>query len=459
MGFPPCACGGSGTAHHPKASQAAEPCTILYIPELPGFNDFSFRFFIRGDSMSLLDRLSQPQCWESFYEYKLSHACPPSLAKELRGFIDAREYLPVCERISRGDRFPLPKKSVVSKLSSEKKRVVYTYPREENYVLKLLTYLILREYDGVFCPALYSFRPNRGAKDAIRYLSRVRGLREMYSYKLDVSDYFNSVPVERLLPELENALAEDPALFSFLKGLLEEPEVLDGGKRVTERKGIMAGTPVASFYANLYLAGLDRYFYEKKVPYARYSDDIILFAPTREALDGYAAELRGFLAGRGLSVNPKKEERSAPGEMWTFLGFSYRDGVVDVSPVSVTKLKGKMRRKTRALRRWRQRNGLDGEKAARAFIRIFNRKLFDNPAYHELTWTYWFFPVITTADSLRVIDNYAQDCVRVLVSDTHTKKRFDVRYEDMKKMGLRSLVHEYYAFRGREKGADGKNDP
>ena len=67
--------------------------------------------------------------------------------------------------------------------------------------------------------------------------------------------------------------------------------------------------------------------------------------------------------------------------------------------------------------------------------------------------------MITTADSLRVIDNYAQDCVRVLVSDTHTKKRFDVRYEDMKKMGLRSLVHEYYAFRGREKGADGKNDP
>ena len=118
-----------------------------------------------------------------------------------------------------------------------------------------------------------------------------------------------------------------------------------------------------------------------------------------------------------------------------------------------------MRRKTRALRRWRQRNGLDGEKAARAFIRIFNRKLFENPADHELTWTYWFFPVITTADSLRVIDNYAQDCVRVLVSDTHTKKRFDVRYEDMKKMGLRSLVHEYYAFRGREKGADGKNDP
>ena len=406
----------------------------------------------------MIDMLSLPQCWESFYEYKISHACPPSLAKELRGFIDAREYLSVCGRIARGERFPLPKKSVVSKLSSEKKRVVYTYPRAENYVLKLLTYLLLRKYDGVFSPNLYSFRPNRGAKDAIRYLSGVRDIREMDSYKLDVSDYFNSVPVERLLPLLTRTLADDPALLSFLCGLLEEPEVLDRGKRVTERKGIMAGTPVASFYANLYLSELDRCFFEKNVPYARYSDDMILFAPSREELDGHAAYLRDFLAERGLSVNPAKEAYSAPGEMWTFLGFSYRDGVVDVSPVSVAKIKGKMRRKTRALQRWRQRNGLEGEKAALAFIRIFNRKLFENPADHELTWTYWFFPVITTADSLREIDRYAQDCVRYLASGTRTKKRFDVRYEDMKKMGLRSLVHEYYAFRGQD-GEGKKDDP
>ena len=103
-----------------------------------------------------------------------------------------------------------------------------------------------------------------------------------------------------------------------------------------------------------------------------------------------------------------------------------------------------MRRKTRALQRWRQRNELSGEKAALAFIRIFNSKLFECSENSDLTWNKWFFSVINTDTSLRIIDNFAQDCVRYLVSGKRTKSRFNVRYEDIRSLGLRSLVHEYY---------------
>ena len=113
--------------------------------------------------------------------------------------------------------------------------------------------------------------------------------------------------------------------------------------------------------------------------------------------------------------------------------------------MSVDKIKGKMRRKARALTRWQQRRGLGGEKAAKAFIRVFNRKLFEYTDENDMTWTRWFFPVISTAESLREIDRYAEDCIRFIISETHTKARFNVRYEDMKRLGFRSLVHEYYA--------------
>ena len=103
-----------------------------------------------------------------------------------------------------------------------------------------------------------------------------------------------------------------------------------------------------------------------------------------------------------------------------------------------------MRRKTRALQRWRQRNELSGEKAALAFIRIFNSKLFECADNSSLTWNKWFFSVINTDESLRIIDNYAQDCVRFLISGKRTKSRFNVRYEEIRGLGLRSLVHEYY---------------
>lgn len=394
--------------------------------------------------MSLLSKLSQRECWESFYKYKSSLIGGSQLVKELRSFIDSEKYIPVCQKIMNGEAFPLPRKSVISKQDTQKKRVVYTYPKAENMVLKLLTYLLLRKYDGLFSTGLYSFRPNKTAKDAIRQLTRNPHIREMYSYKADISNYFNSVPVARLLPMLKEVLSDDEELYAFLSSLLTEPRVIDGNKVIIEEKGIMAGTPLSAFYADLYLMELDRTFAEKNIPYGRYSDDVILFAETEEKCREYADFLRSFITERGLDINPKKESFCTPDEGWTFLGFSYKSGVIDIAPASVEKMKNKMRRKTRALQRWRQRNELSGEKAALAFIRIFNSKLFECSENSDLTWNKWFFSVINTDTSLRIIDNYAQDCVRYLVSGKRTKSRFNVRYEDIRSLGLRSLVHEYY---------------
>ena len=208
----------------------------------------------------------------------------------------------------------------------------------------------------------------------------------------------------------------------------------------------MAGTPVASFYANLFLKDLDKHFEDIGVMYARYSDDIIVFADTKEEVDTHREYILEFLKEKHLSVNPDKEQFSTPEEGAVFLGFMLRGDTVDIAPASVKKIKQKMRRKARALARWHKRNGVPPEKAALAFIRVFNRKLFENPSDNELTWTYWFFPVINTTRSLHEIDLYAQEQIRFLATETHTKSHYDFRYEDMKKLGYRSLVHAYYDF-------------
>ena len=402
--------------------------------------------------MSLLDELSRAETWEAFYQYKTGLIRPKDETKALRAYIDRRDYLPVCGRIGRGEPFPLPRRAVISKLHSEKKRVVYIYQEPENTLLKLLTWLMLRRYDGFFAPGLYSFRPGRTAKDAIRALLAVPGLRAMYAYKADISNYFNSIDVSRFLPELRQTLSDDPALYGFLSGLLAEPRVLEHGKELTEQKGIMAGTPLSAFYANLYLRALDREFADLKVPYARYSDDIIFFAPTEEEMSAHAARLRAVLSERGLALNPAKESFFTPETGWTFLGFCCRDGAIDIAPATLDKLKAKMRRKTRALARWRDRTGHTGAQAAAAFIRIFNRKLLEAPTGSELSWSSWFFSVITTADSLHEIDRYAQDCLRYLISGKRTKARYNVRYEDLKALGYRSLVHGFYEHHEKETG-------
>ncbi len=397
--------------------------------------------------MTTLEALSLPELWETFYLYKTGLLCSKEEAKRLRDYIDRRAYEPVCQRIRSGAAFPLPRRAVISKMHSDKKRVVYIYPEPENTLLKLLTWLLLRRYDGLFSPGLYSFRPGRTAKDAIRWLLSLPDLQRLYAYKLDISNYFNSIDLARFLPLLRKALAEEPETYRFLSSLLMEPAVLERGKPLIEAKGIMAGTPQSAFYANLFLKDLDQYFYEKRAPYARYSDDIILFAPTEAELRERAETLRHFLREKGLSINPAKEAFFKPEEGWTFLGFQCKDGVIDIAPATLDKLKAKMRRKTRALCRWRDRGGHTGQQAAAAFIRVFNRKLLDAPLDHELSWSHWFFSVINTDVTLRSIDRYAQDCLRVIITGKRTKARYDVRYQELKNLGYRSLVHAYYAHR------------
>jgi hypothetical protein len=261
-----------------------------------------------------------------------------------------------------------------------------------------------------------------------------------------------------LLINLREILSEDFELYTFLESLLTEPYVLDHGKTVTEQKGIMAGTPLSAFYANVYLSDMDASFAERGILYARYSDDIIVFADSHEQTEAYAQEIRAALLTHGLSVNADKEERFTPDSGWVFLGFEYRGGEVDIAPASMIKLKNKMRRKTRALARWRKRNDLPNEKAAKAFIRVFNRKLFESAGDNELTWSLWYFPVITTSQRLGEIDRYAQDCIRYLLTDTRTKARYNARYEDLKAIGYRSLVHEYYVFREEKAHKNNKNN-
>lgn len=398
---------------------------------------------------SLLDLLSSAECWEKYYKYKTSLACPKQFAAELREFIDNKAYLTVCKNIFEGKPFPLPRREEISKQSTSKKRVIYIYPRCENIVLKLLTYLMLRKYDGCFSDGLWSFRPERSAQRAIARLSSVNGIKEMYSYKADISNYFNSVDVSRLLPKLESIIGEDRLLFGFLRSLLTETRVIKDGKEFSEQKGIMAGTPTAAFFANVYLREIDRHFADEGIPYARYSDDIILFGRSREETEAHAEYVRSRLIGEGLALNPEKERFSAPDEGWVFLGLFYHRGIIDIAPASVEKLKGKMRRKSRALMRWQARKGAGGEQAAKAFIKVFERKLFESPSDNDLSWTMWYFPTINTADSLQVIDRYAQECLRWMISGKRTKSRFNVRYEQLRQLGLRSLVNEYYSHRKR----------
>lgn len=382
--------------------------------------------------------------WQRFLNYKLDGGhLRKSEVEDITAYVENKEYLPLVDTYMKGGEFSLPTAAVINKQRSNKKRTVFIYPREENYFLKFIAYALGR-YDGIFCSNLCSFRRGITVKTAIRSLTRTKGIGSAYSYKVDISDYFNSVDVDILLPILEKALSDDKPLFEFIKKLLCSPYAIKDGERVTIKKGIMAGVPVSSFLANLYLCELDKWFYDREITYIRYSDDIIVFGESEEQVGFYSERIKQLLSQYRLTVNPSKELYVKAGDRWEFLGFSYHKGVIDISDIALSKLKSKMKRKARALVRWREKKNLEPYKAVKAFIKKFNRKLYSNADDNGITWSRWYFPVINTDKSLKILDSYMQDCIRYIARGDYSKARYNFRYEDMKKLGYKSLVNSFY---------------
>lgn len=396
--------------------------------------------------MSILHRIAQKETWEAFYECKLNDAhLSLTESLELKRFIEKELYRPTVDRVLAGGSFSVPVKKEISKIGKQKKRVVYTFKRNENLILKLLTHLLVREYDYLFSPNLYSFRVNSGVKKAIRKITRTHGIDNYYSYKIDISNYFNSIDIEHMLDILKDVFANDKELYAFSQELLCNPYVKTGKNIIEEKKGVMAGTPIAVFFSNLYLTELDRCFDNRDdIIYCRYSDDIIVFTKEKERLEDAKAIILEYISEYKLDVNQEKEVYTQPGEEWTFLGFSYSNGIIDISHISKEKLKGKMRRKASTLIRWKNRKDKEDNMAVRAFIKRFNKKLYDSDDPNETNWSRWYFPLINTDKSLKELDAYMQECLRYTASETHTKARFNYRYAQMKALGYRSLVNEWY---------------
>jgi hypothetical protein len=393
---------------------------------------------------SIIDRLSEQQTWEEFLTYRLLKGRFNWYEfDEADTYVSEAQYCDVVGRLQRGEPLSVPTRHLVNKMGSGKKRVVYSFPPEEMIVMKAMAFLLYR-YDAQLAPNCYSFRRGLTAHDAIHYLVRSIDNRPMWAYKLDIHNYFNSISVPLLLPILRETLADDLPLYTFFERLLTDGRALSNGDIVREERGVMAGTPTSPFLANVYLSEVDRYFADAGVLYARYSDDIILFAPDRATLDRHISELNAFLVKYRLEVNPDKMRIYQPDEAFDFLGFKCKGSNIDIADATRQKMKDKIRRKARSLQRWRSKNGVGGEKAMKALIRHFNKKFFEGDDPSALTWARWFFPVINQTEGLKEIDRYLQSNLRYVATGKHNKANYRIRYGLLKELGYRSLVHEFY---------------
>ena len=391
--------------------------------------------------------INNNRMWKKFLQYKLDNKFTSNKEKEfLKNYIKKKKYKQITKKIKKNTYiFSFPQKKCINKGTTNKKRTIYTYNNDEMIILKYISFLLYK-YDKLFDNNLYSFRKNTGVKKAINNIKNIKNLNNMYGYKIDIENYFNSINTKILFKNLEKDI-NDKELLNLFKQLLLNEKVIYNNKIIIEKeKGIMAGTPIATFLANYYIKEIDKYFKNQKVVYLRYSDDIIIFCNTKEDLKKYQKKLHQFLNSYKLNINKEKEKHFDPKEKWEYLGFSFENKKIDLSDNTIKKIKRKIKRSAKSIRKWMLNNNIESDKAMKIMIKKYNKKFF-NLNNTELSWKYWFFPFINTSKSLQIIDKYLQENIRYIVTGKHNKKNYKiVPYKKLKDLGYKSLVHEYYLF-------------
>ena len=110
------------------------------------------------------------------------------------------------------------------------------------------------------------------------------------------------------------------------------------------RRGLPIGNLTSQFFANVYLDGLDHFVTEiLRAPHLRYVDDFALFHDDPRVLTGWRDRIDVWLAGRRLSLHPRKTLVQPTRIPSPFLGLVLQPGRRRLPEESVIRFRGRLR--------------------------------------------------------------------------------------------------------------------
>lgn len=189
------------------------------------------------------------------------------------------------------------------------------------------------EWEAVFEPNIYGFRPGRSCQDAIEAIYNNVRYKAKYVLDADIKGCFDNINQEKLLEKLKTFGAIRHTVKLWLKA-----GVMDGIEFAPTEAGTPQGGVISPLLANIALHGLEEIIkkgYSKshnveKPMVIRYADDFLILHSDLKAIKRAAEVVENWLADMGLHLNQKKTRIThtyTPYEGnvgFDFLGFNVR---------------------------------------------------------------------------------------------------------------------------------------
>jgi hypothetical protein len=353
-----------------------------------------------------------------------------------------------------------------------KQRTLYVYPWEERLVDLLLYRLLTARIDAYFSIHSYAYRlRGYGLDRCQRKIARILAAtpRPLFAAKRDVANYFPSIRHDLLLKQLAAMIDPGDYLYRLLEqrvrfSYLEKHESPSTPFCATQ--GIAFGTPIACFFANLYLNSLDRQIeFIPHLHYFRYADDLLFLSDNpesiAEAIGSFDSALESLhLCSKVthehhvlLSRDPAalavpetllvsiRSSRFRPAACLHHLGLEFQaGGGIRLSRDKFRKIRNVFRV---AFRRKRAKLARihDSRKRAEFLVRVARHALAQS--VRNVALIDYYLKHVTDEPQLRLLDRWlAEEVLALSFRGDHKKSYFhDIPFSALRAMGLPSLVH------------------
>jgi group II intron reverse transcriptase/maturase len=208
-------------------------------------------------------------------------------------------------------------------------------------------------FEPLFSEHSYGYRPGKSAHDAVRAMRNYVAEGKGHVVDVDIQRFFDEVNHDILMHQIGQQVT-DRQVLRLIGNHLRAGKLRDGRKVRHNGRGIPQGGPMSPLLANIYLTPLDRQLEQWGVSFARYADDLTLFADSQSQAEALLERVIDWIAQRlKLRVNRQKSGTRPP-DRGNFLGYRVeKDNRLALSEKNVARFKARVRELLSARNPWR----------------------------------------------------------------------------------------------------------
>lgn len=199
-------------------------------------------------------------------------------------------------------------------------------PTVEDRIVQTALKMVLEPiYERTFAARSFGFRPERGAKDALRCVDRLLNGGHRWVVDADLKSYFDTIDHDVLMERVSEEVSDGRVL--ELIGAFLGCEVVDADESYQPDQGTPQGGVISPLLANIFLNPLDHMMEEQGFEMVRYADDFVILCRTKEQAEKALEVVSQWTDKVGLRLHPDKTKVVEESEgSFDFLGYCFKQG-------------------------------------------------------------------------------------------------------------------------------------